>query len=343
MQQLAKAFPTKRWRQFKEEGWCKLSVRLSDEERNLLALVYRVALASFGVNPRIPATYRNAENVASYDSAYGWMRQPALLSQIYLATHPRIYRLYVGLYARLLLQSHAGGPPLSREEEVTAVRGCIELGLQTYNSKLALPSATQRGVSHLDVEWVCRGESQPWTSRLAQTATPRIDDPEQWRDGCETPAPQCVVFTSPSQFDDGSETTKIYSCCFCKLSEAERGGGVNTLREQKHQGSATGRRRTAVPYVMPRNASAVRGRASRPPPRIADAGIATLGTGPSALNEGDVIFFDHLAAHDFTQYPTLPKKRVPATVPVAFTRTAEYPVASTSFSNIRSLFCVCLC
>ena len=129
-------------------------------ERNFLALVYRVALACLGVDPRSPATYRNAQNVASYDSAYGWVRQPALLSQIYLATHPRIYRLSVGLYARLFLQHRAKGPRLSQAEEVAAVRGCFELGLQTYNSKLALPSATKRSVSHLDVEWVCCGESR---------------------------------------------------------------------------------------------------------------------------------------------------------------------------------------
>lgn len=147
------------------------------------------------------------------------------------------------------------------------------------------------------------------------------------------------MFTSPSHFEDGSKTTEVYSCCFCKLNEVERAGGVSA-HEQKAQGGTTGRRRTAVPYVMPRDADAVRGRASQPPPRIAAAGITTLGTGPSALEEGDVLFFDHLAAHDFTQHPTLPKKRVPATVPVAFTRTAEYPVASCSFRTFAVL-CVC--
>lgn len=121
-----------------------------------------------------------------------------------------------------------------------------------------------------------------------------------------------------SHFKEGSGAeTKIYSCCFCKVSEAERGGCTS---------AATGRKRTDVPYVMPRPAEAgPRGRASQPPPRIADAGIAALGTGPSALKKGDVIFFDHLSAHDFTQYPTLPKTGVPATVPVELTRTAEYP------------------
>ena len=171
--QLAEAFPAEQWQRYKQDGWCKLSVHLSAGEKRLLALVYGVALASMGVDPRRPATYRNAEHVASYDSAYGWVRQPALISQVYLATHPRIYRLTVGLYTRLLLEryeQHAKGQALSREEEAIAVRGCIELRLQTYNSKLALPSATKRSVSHLDVEW--------------------------WRGGCETPAPQCCVFTS---------------------------------------------------------------------------------------------------------------------------------------------------
>ena len=56
-----------------------------------------------GVDPTDTSTYAASEHVLGYDSRWGWLRQPACsLAQFYLATHPRLVRLHVGLYARLL-------------------------------------------------------------------------------------------------------------------------------------------------------------------------------------------------------------------------------------------------
>ena len=86
-----------------------------------------------GVDPTDTSTYAASEHVLGYDSRRGWLRQPACsLAQFYLATHPRLVRLHVGLYARLLKHELSRGR--LHECGVAAthdpVRSCVELSIQ---------------------------------------------------------------------------------------------------------------------------------------------------------------------------------------------------------------------
>lgn len=81
-----------------------------------------------GVDPTDTSTYAASEHVLGYDSRWGWLRQPACsLAQLYLATHPRLVRLHVGLYARLLKRELKRGRLHECED---AVRSCVELCIQ---------------------------------------------------------------------------------------------------------------------------------------------------------------------------------------------------------------------
>ena len=105
IEDLAALFPAKRWRKFKRRGWAILQMSLSEKEKRFIRLSHNVALAELGVDPCDPDTYANAKHVVGYDSAWGWLRNPTgSLAQVYLATHPRLYRLHVGLYARLMIE-----------------------------------------------------------------------------------------------------------------------------------------------------------------------------------------------------------------------------------------------
>ena len=55
------------------------------------------------------------------------------MAQAYMSTHPLIVLLYVGLYARMLL--HHG-----YRDNAENVKAAVELRLQAYNAKIALPS-----------------------------------------------------------------------------------------------------------------------------------------------------------------------------------------------------------
>ena len=86
-----------------------------------------------GVDPTDTSTYAASEHVLGYDSRRGWLRQPACsLAQFYLATHPRLVRLHVGLYARLLKRElkrgrlHECGVAATQDP----VRSCVELSIQ---------------------------------------------------------------------------------------------------------------------------------------------------------------------------------------------------------------------
>ena len=57
---------------------------------------------------------------------------------------------------------------------INTVRACVELTLQVYNSKLALPKAAVRQFAHTDGEFMAEGFGR-------------------------IPAPQCAALTSPSQ------------------------------------------------------------------------------------------------------------------------------------------------
>ena len=150
-----------------------------------------MALCELGVDPTDRATFENAKHVVGYDYTWGWLRAPAnSQAQLYLATHPALYRLYVGLYARLLLGCERYPPGIA--DEAQAVRCCLELRLQLYNTKIALPKdGGLKFFSHLDCDWR--------------------------RGGCTaTPAPQCLVATSPQHVG----STRVFSARFVDV-EAE--------------------------------------------------------------------------------------------------------------------------
>eukprot|EP00966_Prymnesium_polylepis_P017750 409034-Prymnesium_polylepis.1 len=105
IEDLADLFPIKRWKKFKRRGWALLQLSLSEKEKRFIRLSHHVALAELGVDPCDPETYENAKHIVGYDSRWGWLRNPTgSLAQVYLATHPRLYKLHVGLYARLMIE-----------------------------------------------------------------------------------------------------------------------------------------------------------------------------------------------------------------------------------------------
>jgi len=266
-------------------------VQLSKRERRFISLCHRVALCELGVDPRRPSTWPNAKHVHGYDYAFGWLRDPGnLLSQLYVATHPKVYRLWVGFYARLLLQHHQRHkqylPGIKNEKE--AIRCCIELRLQLYNTKLALPKAATKSFSHLDCEWTRAGAAV-------------------------TPAPQCLLVTSPQEVD-GQE---VFDARFVDV-EAEV---IHHDHDQSHNSS--GRERTVHGYQLPRtHKGACVGRASKEPPGTDFTGT---GKGPKRLEIGDILMWGHLVAHEFTQHGTVPSTGEDS-VPLGLTRTSEYPM-----------------
>ena len=72
------------------------------------------------------------------------------------------------------------------------MRACVELTLQLYNSKIALPNSAVREFAHTDGDWLAEGFG-------------------------EIPAPQCVAFTSPSHVGG----KRLYDFRFYDLSTDE--------------------------------------------------------------------------------------------------------------------------
>ena len=97
LHQLAGCLPTARWEHYCANGWLKINLRLGKKERRMIALCHRVALCELGVDPTNRATFQNAKHVLGYDANWGWLRTPANSSaQLYLAAHPRLYRMRAG-------------------------------------------------------------------------------------------------------------------------------------------------------------------------------------------------------------------------------------------------------
>ena len=295
LRRLARAFPSKHWKRFQRHGWSSIPLKLSRKERRMMALGHRVALAELGVDPANPATFENAKHVKGYSFNWGWLRNPGCLpSQAYIATHPRMYKLYVGLHARLLLQQGRG------DDEAAAVRGVVQLRLQLYNSKLALPKSDRaRGFSHLDCDWR--------------------------RGGCGAPAPQCVLATSPSHVEwEGAPTGKstVFSCRFAPLNAEER-----RVAEGANAREATPSVEGASDRLQSRKRKRY-GKATQPPDRLV-CKFETEGTGPTEMKPFDALFFDHLCAHEFVQHRIPLPPDVP--IPVELTRTAEFPTLTCPF------------
>jgi len=265
LEQLMTCLPEPLWQHYMSTKWLKTGLALTSKEKRMLALCHRVSFAELGVNPTDRTTWQHARHVTNYDWSYGWQRWLChSQAQLYLATHPAVYRLYVGLYARLLLRQrarHGSWPPGVNDEE-HAKRCCVELRLQLYNNKLALPSSTEHSFSHLDCDWV--------------------------RGGCtETPAPQCVVATSPQHVDN----QRVYTVRFVDVEDE-----VIRHEQQVSNGDAPAATwKRPAPYHLPRERhGASVGMARREPAGTDFSGAHS--SGPE-LDVGDVLFFDHLAAH----------------------------------------------
>ena len=289
LQQLAAScMPEGLWNDYLTQGWLNTSLALSERERRMISLCHRVALCELGVDPRERSTWANAKNVIGYDSSFGWLRDPGnLQSQLYLATHPKVYRLWVGLYARQLLQlyeRHGSWPPgVSSEKE--AIRCCLELRLQLYNTKIALPICGQhKRFSHLDCDWL--------------------------RGGCSvTPAPQCFVATSP-QVVDGKQ---VFSARFVDVEAEVTRHDTPELRSRSDA------------YIFPRKErGACTGQARKAPKGTEFKGVHS--SGPEGLEIGDMVMWSHMVAHEFTQHATIEHAAdASEPVPLGFTRTSEYP------------------
>ena len=348
----ASCMPETLWTHYARHGWCASDLQLSKRERRMIALCHRLALCELGVDPRRKATWANCEDCAGYEPTYGWLRNPTnLQSQLYLATHPKVYRLWVGLYSRLLLRHHeeSGAWPPGIHSEIEAVQASLELRVQLYNTKLALPRMKERRFSHLDCDWT--------------------------RDGCTTtPAPQCFVATSPQNVAG----RRVFTCRFvnveqivirhhkarkrlqmeadsaatnasgCIGSSPQGASVVDTAHDtHKKQGRAPG-----PPYVLPRkDQGASTGTARREPTGTDFSGPRS--SGPDDLQVGECVLFGHLVAHEFVQHATLAEVDRPREgddvgereeervgmesgtspvhdepIPLGFTRTAEYPYLS---------------
>ena len=136
------------------------------------------------------------------------------------ATHwilPRVpTRLVTPTNCSAAARVYAGWP-----DEVNSVRACVELTLQVYNSKLALPNRSVRQFAHTDGDWLAKGFGH-------------------------IPAPQCAALTSPSHV--GGE--RHYRFRFFDLSSDE-------VRRAERTHTRAGKRVQVAP-LPPRSARRAR-------------------------------------------------------------------------------------
>ena len=307
------------WQDYQQRGWLQVNLELTRHEKRMIALCHRLALCELGVDPTNRATWENARHTCGYDSTWGWLRDPGnSLAQLYLATHPKAYRLYVGLYARLLIkcrEQHRTFPP-GVASEAEAVRACVELRLQLYNTKLALPrvsdgtGSNDAAFSHLDCDWK--------------------------RAGClETPAPQAFVATSPQQVEGKTVFSARFVDVEAKVAKYHKKRKRELRQYEQDVSSGNPPKQQTVdkkPYALPRKfAGDVVGTAVREPVGTDFSGERS--SGPDNLQIGDMVMFGHLTAHKFVQHATVSAVSAGAddptnatnTVPLGFTRTSEYP------------------
>ena len=62
----------------------------------------------------------------------------------YLACHPTVYAFFVATIACELLHQHRDS------DDREAVRACVELSMQSYNTKFHLPAGELRQFAHLE-------------------------------------------------------------------------------------------------------------------------------------------------------------------------------------------------
>mmetsp|Transcript_15960 Transcript_15960/g.38114 ORF Transcript_15960/g.38114 Transcript_15960/m.38114 type:complete len:254 (+) Transcript_15960:158-919(+) len=132
-------------------GWAALPMPDSILDKRFLRICTLSSMADLGVTPTRADTYLNGEGHAGYDFTMGWLRNPATTpNAAFVATHPTTYRLTVGFMARQLLRA-------GWADDINPVRACVELTLQVYNSRLALPNPAVRQFAHTDSEFMAEG------------------------------------------------------------------------------------------------------------------------------------------------------------------------------------------
>ena len=292
LQQLANLLTMEEQTHYRKHGWLKLSIQFTEVELNLVTVLKALQAAELGVVTTDPSTFGNARMRTGYDSTYGWVRSPAMSPMhFYLASHPRIYKFHAAILALTLLDLGYDS------EDENAVRVCLELKLQTYNTKFLPPAREKTQFCHIDGNYK--------------------------RDGISRLAPQCIVALSPSTHctTDGTPM-EIFGCNFIDLNQ----------HREKWEGEVS---QSLEPYVFPReavvaeHAGAVPEFARHPNyKQAAHEGALNpkLTSGPTDVQTGDVLLFGTLTAHEFTQHAVLRGHEGDEEVPDAWTRYGEYPM-----------------
>ena len=201
-----------------------------------------------------------------------------------------VRRIIVAVYARLLLRAKRDQEwqVLGITDAAQAVRCCLELRFQVYDSKIRLPKLSTHRFSHVDCDWK--------------------------KGGClNVPAPQCVVACSPNVVNG----TRVWDARFVDVRKQ-----VKSYHQSIGAASPYALPRACAgtgPFPSAKSADELLEPCTD---------YWQSGSGPDAVSTGDAIVFGHLTAHEFTQHSTVNQNDLDegTPVPVDFTRTAEYPM-----------------
>ena len=181
-------------------------------------------------------------------------------------------RIIVAVYARLLLRAKRDQEwqVLGITDAVQAVRCCLELRFQVYDSKIRLPKLSTHRFSHVDCDWK--------------------------RGGLNVPAPQCVVACSPNVV----EGTRVWDARFVDVREQVKSyhevGGRTASQYALPRGCAG-----AGPFPSARSADELLAPGFGRTPDYWQ-----IGSGPDAVSTGDAIFFGHLTGSSPVRTPAVP-------------------------------------
>ena len=263
-----------------------------------------------------------------------------------------MYLLFVGAYARLLVKKYESST-LDATEHARLVKACIELRMQTYNTKVRISSAPFCHRLHLCPPPLHRplpvtGDRLP---SCVQVRLPSVrggsfahTDWDWTKAGADEPAVQGFVASTPSHDVSGR---RLWCTRFVDLVSLSTGGhAVSALPWRSssvlvspykwvcscvcllHQDTPACKqkmaslRKASTPYVVPRVDATSFGPGSIDAPDFIKWDIH--GTQGPAMAAGGLCIFKHTTAHEFTQDAIqLPSAGM---VPAALTRRALYPM-----------------
>ena len=196
---LADLLPANERARFDTDGFMHLKLEYTPTEQYWAVLALFTNCATMGIDPTDATSYTNGDAAANFEREVGWLRAPVNLpAQRYFGTHYLIYEWSVAFHALLLLRIGA------RDDDPTAIRACIELSAQTYNSKLRLPSTGKKEFAHVDADLR--------------------------RPGIRQPAPQIVVLTSPAETQLNGAAHTVHGCKFYNMDTP---AGRDQIAEQQ--------------------------------------------------------------------------------------------------------------